>query len=63
MEYRILESTSRVDLERQINGHLDDGWQLSGGVAISRQPDENRGPILYAQAVTIKDETKPRKNS
>lgn len=44
MNYRILESDSRADLERAVEAALAEGWTLQGGVALVG--------FRFAQAVT-----------
>jgi hypothetical protein len=34
MKYKILNASSRKEIEKQVNEHLAQGWQLHGGLAV-----------------------------
>lgn len=35
MKYKIIEKESKIDLEREINKLIDDGWEPIGGISYS----------------------------
>jgi uncharacterized protein DUF1737 len=54
IEYRILESTNRIGLEAMVNQHIEDGWDLAGGVSVSACETLEFRFVNYAQAVIYK---------
>lgn len=51
MEYKILESWDREDLEENVNQALGEGWKLQGGIGIATDLE---GYNLYCQAMVKK---------
>ncbi len=49
LEYKILENDSRVNLEKEVNLFLKDGWKLQGGVCC----DTYDGTSYYSQAMLM----------
>jgi hypothetical protein len=54
MRYIVLCDNSPDGLVSQVADHLNEGWQLQGGVSVSPIDDAKyqRGTLLYSQAVT-----------
>lgn len=53
MEYKIIETTDSTDLNRQVTEHLQQGWQLHGGVAIAVYVTEDRDGYTCVRAVYV----------
>lgn len=53
LEYKILSNLSFVDLEKTVNGYIDNGWQPTGGICI--RPSFKNGKwtwgSLFCQAI------------
>lgn len=47
MDYKILTSTDREELETEVMEYIDAGWYVSGGVSVSSDDEWD----FYAQAV------------
>ncbi len=47
--YLILERSTPLDLEREVNESLQEGWELQGG--ISTYHDSRAGRAYYTQAI------------
>lgn len=47
-EYQIVYGWQQEEFEQKVMFHLNDGWELHGGVAISEDED---GIITFAQAM------------
>ncbi|MFT3912267.1 MAG: hypothetical protein QM737_22760 [Ferruginibacter sp.] len=68
MDYVILTSVhSKLDLEEQVRSYMEDGWQVQGGVSVSRQTDQDlpadvdiqdkaKTYTLWAQAMVMEGE-------
>ena len=50
MIYKILEASSKDDLERKVNMLLNDDWIVEGGVSIASDAEGN---ITYVQAMLL----------
>ena len=35
MKYKIIDGVTLIDLEVQVNNHLESGWKLQGGISVS----------------------------
>lgn len=52
MRYIVLESDNLMALTSQVTQHLNKGWALQGGVAVTRQIFTGSSvSVLYAQAM------------
>lgn len=50
MRYSIVSATYPADLELRVNKHLEEGWELVGGLAIRTVG----GEAFYFQAMVLK---------
>jgi hypothetical protein len=59
MKYKVIYNFSKLDehketmykFEREVNQEIGNGWELQGGVSISRSDDEVRVYFIIAQAL------------
>lgn len=47
--YKVLSCSSPDELSQKVNGHIRDGWVVTGGIAI--KPAGTASPIRYCQAM------------
>lgn len=36
MKYKVIDKIELIDLERDVNNHIESGWKLQGGISVSR---------------------------
>lgn len=51
MEYKILEADDAIGLVALVEGHLQDGWELQGGVSVAMSASDIYSYHVYAQAL------------
>jgi len=49
MEYKVLKTTDEEILENEVNRHLTQGWNLQGGISVSKRIDNTFN--IYCQAL------------
>lgn len=63
MHYKVIVGNSVPSLQNEVQIHLDDGWELRGGVSVAVQAlvGQESGPIyLFAQALVKLDKDRKR---
>lgn len=53
MQYIVLHAENTPELEQAVNDHLQEGWTLQGGLAVTHCPDINGNYVMMAQAMVI----------
>jgi hypothetical protein len=36
MKYKVIDEMILIDLEKEVNNHIESGWKLQGGISVSR---------------------------
>lgn len=57
MNYKILASRLKGDLEEEVVDYLNDGWVLQGGVSCSMSESDDYRYIIFCQAIIKNDDT------
>ena len=36
MKYKVIDAVRLVELEKEVNNHIESGWELQGGISVTR---------------------------
>jgi hypothetical protein len=36
MKYKVIDAIHLVELEKEVNNHIESGWKLQGGISVAR---------------------------